>query len=91
MSSGLYGSNDLRLSSKAGAMEFSITINTTIDDKGQAVIDYRKAKRLFDFICKNVTLPEVPRGSTEALLEGYNELLGTMVKQLDKKEKGVAV
>lgn len=86
MSSGLYGSNDSRLSSKAGAMEFAIAINTTSDERGRAVVDYKEAKRLFDFICRNVKLPDVAVSSTDALLEGYNELMGTLAKQIDKKE-----
>ena len=86
MSSGLYGSNDSRLSSKAGAMEFAIAITTTSDERGRAVVDYKEAKRLFDFICRNVKLPDVAASSTDALLEGYNELMGTLAKQIDKKE-----
>lgn len=86
MSSGLYGSNDSRLSSKAGAMEFAIAINTTSDERGRAVVNYREAKRLFDFICRNVKLPDVAVSSTDALLESYNELMGTLAKQIDKKE-----
>lgn len=86
MSSGLYGSNDSRLSSKAGAMEFAIAINTTSDERGRAVVDYKEAKRLFDFICRNVKLPDVAVSSTDALLESYNELMGTLAKQIDKKE-----
>lgn len=86
MSSGLYGSNDSRLSSKAGAMEFAIDINTTSDERGRAVVDYKEAKRLFDFICRNVKLPDVAVSSIDALLEGYNELMGTLANLIDKKE-----
>lgn len=86
MGSGLYGSNDSRLSSKAGAMEFAIVMNTNHDEQGRVDIDYKEAKRLFDFICRNVKLPDVAVSLTDALLEGYNELMGTLAKQIDKKE-----
>lgn len=86
MSSGLYGFNDSgRLSSKAGALEFAIMMNTNRDVEDRVAIDYKKAQRLFDFICKNVKLPDVPVSSTDALLEGYNGLLGAIMSHLDKK------
>lgn len=85
MSSGFYGSNDSRLSSKAGAMEFAIVMNTTQDENGRAVVDYRGAKRLFDFISRNVKLPEVERDSMDNLSEGYVKLMEMLAKEVDKK------
>lgn len=85
MSSGFYGSNDSRLSSKAGAMEFAIVMNTTQDGNGRAVVDYREAKRLFDFISRNVKLPEVERDSMDNLSEGYVKLMEMLAKEVDKK------
>ena len=88
MSSGLFGFNDsCRLSSKAGAMEFAIVMNTNHDAENRVCINYAEAKKLFDFICENVSLPEVPMSSGEALIDGYNGLLSTLVKHIDK-EKG---
>lgn len=86
MSSGLYGSNDSRLSSKAGVMEFAIVMNTTQDDRGRAVVDYKEAKRLFDFICRNVKLPEVGRDSMESLSDGYVKLMEVLVNEVAKKD-----
>ena len=86
MSSGFYGSNDSRLSSKAGAMEFAIVMNTTQDENSRAVVDYREAKRLFDFICRNVKLPEVGRDSMDNLSEGYVKLMEVLAKEVDKKD-----
>ena len=71
MVSGLYGGNDSRLSSKAGAMEFAIMMNTASDERGRAVVNYREAKRLFDFICRNVRLPDVGRDFSDSLSESY--------------------
>lgn len=85
MSSGFYGSNDSRLSSKAGAMEFAIVMNTTQNENGRTVVDYREAKRLFDFISRNVKLPEVGRDSMDNLSEGYVKLMEVLAKEVDKK------
>lgn len=91
MVSGLYGSNDSRLSSKAGAMEFAIMMNTASDERGRAVVNYREAKRLFDFICRNVKLPDVGRDLSDSLSESYASLLksiasGCSAKPTEEKE-----
>lgn len=86
MGSGLYGSNDSRLSSKAGAMEFSIVMNTMHDEKGRTVVDYKEAKKLFDFICNNVKIPEVERDSMECLSDSYVKLMEMLTKEVAKKE-----
>lgn len=87
MSSGLYGSNDSRLSSKAGAMEFAIVMNTTSDEKGRAVVHYKEVKRMFDFICRNVKLPDLPRDSMDALSDGYVSLMQSLVKECAAKKE----
>lgn len=87
MSSGLYGSNDSRLSSKAGAMEFAITMNATLDEKGRAVVNYKETKRMFDFICRNVKLPDIPRDSMDALSDGYVSLMQSLVKECAAKKE----
>lgn len=86
MSSGFYGSNDSRLSSKAGAMEFAIVMNTTQDEKGRTVVDYKEAKRLFDFICRNVKLPDVERDSAESLSDSYVKLMEMLTNEVAKKD-----
>ena len=86
MGSGLYGSNDSRLSSKAGAMEFAIVMNTTSDEKGRTVVDYKEAKKLFDFICNNVKIPEVGRDSMESLSDGYVQMMEMLVNEVAKKD-----
>lgn len=86
MSSGLYGSNDSRLSSKAGAMEFSIVMNTTQDERGRTKVDYEEAKKLFDFICSNVTLPDVERDSAESLSDSYVKLMEMLINEVARKD-----
>lgn len=84
MSSSLYGlSNDTRLSSKAGAMEFAIVMNTTRDNDGRIIVDYEEAKKLYDFICANVSLPDVGRDFTES----YADLMQTLVKEMAAASK----
>lgn len=86
MGSGLYGSNDSRLSSKAGAMEFAIAINTTSDDRGRAVVDYKEAKKLFDFICRNVSLPDVVVDGMDKLSDSCLELMKTLAEEVSKRD-----
>ena len=86
MSSGFYGSNDSRLSTKAGAMEFAIVMNTNHDERGKTYVDYKEAKRLFDFICRNVTIPDVGRDSMESLSEGYVKMMEMLTEGLAKKD-----
>lgn len=85
MSSGLYGSNDSRLSSKAGAMEFAIMMNTNHDAANRVSINYKEAKRLFDFICRNVKIPDVGRDFSDSLSESYASLLQTIAKECSTK------
>lgn len=87
MGSGLYGSNDSRLSSKAGAMEFAIVMNTTSDEKGRTVVNYKEVKKMFDFICRNVKLPDLPRDSMDALSDGYVSLMQSLVKECAAKKE----
>ena len=90
MSSGLCGSNDSRLSSKASALEFAIAINSFCDQSGRVQVDYDGAKKLFDFITENVSLPEVCKGGAEELYGVYTGLVESLVQTLGKaKEKEV--
>lgn len=87
MNSGFYGiSGSTRLSSKAGAMEFAIMMNTNHDGENRVCIDYKEAKRLFDFICRNVGLPDVPHDPSDSLSEMYTSLLGLIAKGSGDKD-----
>ena len=56
---------------KAGAMSFAICYSFA-DGK----VDYEEAQKLFDFICKNVNLPDVEKDS----MEGLAATLGRIVQ-----------
>lgn len=68
-------------------MEFAIVMNTTSDEKGRAVVNYKEVKRMFDFICRNVKLPDLPRDSMDALSDGYVSLMQSLVKECAAKKE----
>lgn len=86
MVSGLYRSNDSRLSSKAGVMEFAIMMNTASDEKGRAVVNYKEAKKLFDFICRNVNLPDVTVDGMDKLSDSCLGLMKTLSEEISKRD-----
>ena len=68
-------------------MEFAIVMNTTSDEKGRAVVNYKEVKRMFDFICRNVKLPDLPRDSMDALSDGYVSLMQSFAKECAAKKE----
>ena len=68
-------------------MEFAIVMNTTSDERGRAVVNYKEVKRMFDFICRNVKLPDLPRDSMDALSDGYVSLMQSLVKECAAKKE----
>ena len=57
--------------SKAGAMSFAILMSTTYCEGGKRSVDYDEAQKLYDFITKNVELPDVEKDS-------YSEMMGAL-------------
>lgn len=47
-------------SSKADALKFAIEFTASVDMNGARTFDQEKAQELFEFICKNVELPDTP-------------------------------
>lgn len=47
-------------SSKADALKFAIEFTSSSDMSGSRTFDKEKAQELFEFICKNVELPDTP-------------------------------
>lgn len=47
-------------SSKADALKFAIEFTASVDMNGARIFDKEKAQELFEFICKNVELPDTP-------------------------------
>jgi hypothetical protein len=67
-------------------MEFAIAINTTSDDRGRAVVDYKEAKKLFDFICRNVSLPDVVVDGMDKLSDSCLELMRILAEEVSKRD-----
>ena len=55
--------------SKAGAMSFAILMSTTYCEGGKRSVDYDEAQKLYDFITKNVVLPDVVKNSYSEMVE----------------------
>ena len=64
------------IESKATAMQYALDSTATYEN-GQKVLHTDKAKDIFDFICANVELPDVP----------LSEFLGELNKTLDAYRK----
>jgi hypothetical protein len=83
MNMGLYSSSDpLAFRSKAGAMSFALVMSLSVSENGDKVVDYEKTKKLFDFICENVNLPDVEKDATAEVVE----MLSAAVKELQKEK-----
>lgn len=64
------------IESKATALQYALDSTATYEN-GQKVLHTDKAKEIFDFICENVNLPDVP----------LSEFLGELNKTLDAYRK----
>lgn len=74
--------------SKAEVIKWAIEFTATNDEKYNRVPDYEKAQALYDFIIKNVTLPDFP---SDPQGEFFKELKNVIDKELEKsKGKGDA-
>lgn len=71
-------------SSKADALKFAIEFTSSSDMSGSRTFDKDKAKELFDFICKNVELPDVRPNPADGLVEFAKEYIEKLAK-----DKGV--
>ena len=69
--------------SKAEAIQFAIEFTTSSSMDGRKV-ELDAAKELFDFICKNVELPDVRPNPADGLVEFAKEYIEKLVK-----DKGV--
>lgn len=64
---------------KADAMKFALEFTATANDAGVRCANYEQAQELFDFICKNVILPDTDAfqieqvsGLVDKIIEGVN-------------------
>lgn len=69
--------------SKAEVIKWAIEFTATNDEKYNRVPDYEKAQALYDFISKNVTLPDIP---ADPQGEFFKELKNVIAKELGKKK-----
>lgn len=72
---------------KAEALHFAIVFTATITESGNEP-NTEKAQTLFDFITKNVQLPETKGESLDSFMSKSSDLLDSLYKRLDSiKEK----
>lgn len=75
----LCGSVAAPIDSKGSAISFAIVMCSSFSEKSKTrSVDYKKAQKLFDFICSNVKLPDVkPDGMEQAgaMINGLIESL----------------
>ena len=74
--------NDLQ--SKADAIKYAIEFTEIVELHGSNKVNYDAAQELFDFICKNVNLPDVNPNPTDGLVEFAKEYIEKLAK--DKGE-----
>lgn len=74
--------NDLQ--SKADAIKYAIEFTEIVELHGSNKVNYDAAQELFDFICKNVNLPDVRPTPADGLVEFAKEYLEKLAK--DKGE-----
>jgi hypothetical protein len=70
--------------SKADALKFAIEFTASSDNSFQRLPSYQAAQELFDFICKNVALPDIEPDKAADFLDYAKTALQM---QLDKNEK----
>ena len=59
--------NDLQ--SKADAIKYAIEFTEIVELHGSNRVNYDAAQKLFDFICKNVDLPDVKPNPADGLVD----------------------
>lgn len=67
---------------KAEALHFAIVFTATITESGN-VPNTEKAQTLFDFITKNVQLPETKGESLDCFMSKSSDFLDSLYKRLD--------
>lgn len=70
--------NDLQ--SKADAIKYAIEFTEIVELYGSNKVNYDAAQELFDFICKNVELPDVRVNPADGLVEFAKEYIEKLAK-----------
>lgn len=71
--------------SKADALHYAIEFTATSACDGSRKADYGAAQELYDFICKNVQLPDVTPNPLEAFSEYLKKSLPEVSKDSSKE------
>lgn len=74
--------NDLQ--SKADAIKYAIEFTEIVELHGSNKVNYEAAQELFDFICKNVNLPDMRPNPADGLVEFAKKYIEKLAK--DKGE-----
>lgn len=67
--------------SKADAMKFAIEFTSTYDSSINRIPNYPAAQELFDFICKNVNLPDVEQDKAAEFIDYAKTILQEQCKK----------
>lgn len=70
--------NDLQ--SKADAIKYAIEFTEIVELHGSKKVNYDAAQELFDFICKNVELPDVHPNPADGLVEFAKKYIEVLAK-----------
>lgn len=71
--------------SKADALHYAIEFTATLACDGGRKAEYAAAQELYDFICKNVQLPDVTPNPLEAFSEYLKKSLPEVTKDSSKE------
>lgn len=71
--------------SKADALHYAIEFTATLACDGGRKAEYEAAQELYDFICKNVQLPDVTPNPLEAFSEYLKKSLPEVSKDSSKE------
>ena len=74
-----------KLQSKADALLYAIDFTASFVGDGSRKADYEKAHELYEFICKNVQLPDVTPNPLEAFSEYLKKSLPEVSKDSSKE------
>lgn len=66
--------------SKAEALKYAIEFTETVNISEPNTVNYEAAQELYDFICKNVELPDVRPNPADGLVEFAKEYIANLDK-----------
>ena len=66
--------------SKAEALKYALEYTETVELSGPNRVNYDQAQELFDFICKNVELPDVRPNPADGLVEFAKKYIEKLAK-----------